>query len=247
MDKNNIDPGLNRTGMKMSPADSEQLESGTSQMTNPPVGDASAIMANRIRFIQEADSIGSMPGSFDGVLSAIQERALGGSHSFLDKVGERLAFERIGARLYEALLSKYHASEEKSTLPELERLEQFYLEEIKHFHLLVETMNKLGADYTALTPSADLAGVTAAGLVQIISDPRTSFSQSLEALLQAELIDHASWELLIELAEKVGLTEVATHFQVALEEESLHLQLIKDWVKQFNLRGGVAQKRSDLQ
>lgn len=64
-----------------------------------------------------------------------------------------------------------------------------------------------------MTPSADVAGVAAMGWVQTITDPRINFKQSLEIILQAELVDNACWEVLIELAEDVGLSSLATSFQ----------------------------------
>ncbi len=233
--------GLNKTGIKMSPLNSKATIEGAEKLTTPPAGDSTAIAENRIFYMREADPIGSVPipASVRGILASAQEKLKTGNHSFMDKLGERLAFERTGTRLYEGLLSKYMGSEDKENLPPLETLEQFYHEELLHFYMVSDVITELGGDPTAVTPSADICAVASQGWVKIITDPRTTFAQSLEAILMAELVDNAGWELLIELAEGVGLTEIAQQFQQALEEESVHLAHVKDWVTQLTSGGSA--------
>jgi ferritin-like metal-binding protein YciE len=87
----------------------------------------------------------------------------------------------------------------------------------------------VGADPTVQTPSADLVGVQAMGLMQSVTDPRTTLAQTLSSLLAAELIDVASWELLARLARDAGQDELAAQFEQALEHENEHLQTISGW------------------
>lgn len=236
-----IKSGFNKTGVLISPLDAAKTEEGAVKLTRPSQGDASALAQNRIRYKMEAEPLGTipLPTSIKGVTSAVIENMVYGHHIFLDKLGERIAFERTGVRLYEALLSKYHGTSDKQNLPELERLEQFYLEERKHFEMAADVMTKMGADPTAMTPSADVAGVAGMGWIQAISDPRTSFLQSLEVILHAELVDNSCWEVLIELADNLGMKDAVEQFEIALEEESVHLQFVKRWVREMNLNGGV--------
>jgi rubrerythrin len=243
----NTEIGLNRTGTMMAPIESKKSAKGALELTNPNAGDASALAANRILFMQEAEQVGTLPIplSLKGVVSSIQEKLLSGNNAFLDKLGERLAFERTGTRLYEALLSKFNAASDKALLPELTRLEQFYLEELKHFHLVTDAMEKIGGDPTAVTPAADLSGVAAQGWLQVISDPRTNFLQSLEVILQAELVDNAGWELLIELAESSGAQELAVQFQQALDEEAFHLMTVKRWVQELTLHQEILTRTDE--
>ena len=233
--------GRNRTGIKMSPFEATKTAEGAASFTEPTPGNENALAENRILYMREADPVGTvpLPGSLKGAVSALQEKIMTGDHTFMDKLGERIAFERTGTRLYQALLSKYHGSEDKSSYPDIAILEQFCVEEKNHFDMACNAMEEIGGDCTAMTPSADVAGVAASGWVQVISDPRTSFKQSLEVILQAELVDNAFWEVLIELAEDAGLSKLATDFQQALNEEKVHLETIKDWVLQFNLAGKV--------
>lgn len=97
-------------------------------------------------------------------------------------------------------------------------------------------IEKMGADPTAMTPCADVAAVQALGIMQVISDPRTTLAQAVNALLSAELTDTASWELLIELAEQTGHKDMATEFTAALQNEQQHVQLVRGWLREAVLK-----------
>lgn len=159
---------------------------------------------------------------------------------FLDKLGERIVFERTASLLYEALLRKYHDTKDKTKLPPIERMEQFYFEERKHFDMTCEIMSALGGDPQLMTPSANVCGLAGTGWMQVISDPRTTFQHSLEIILQAELVDNACWEVLIELADKLEMKNAVELFEVALEEEGVHLQFVQRWVRELNVEGKVS-------
>lgn len=245
----NAELGLNRTGIKASPIDSEKTIKGAAKLTQASSGDGSTLAANRISYMKEAEAIGSIPIpiSVRGVKEVIQEEILTGNHAFMDKLGERLAFERSGVRLYEALISKYQGSENKERLPDINRIEQFYLEELKHFQLVAEILAKIGGDPTAITPAADIAGTAASGWLQVVTDPRTSFLQTLDIILQTELVDNAGWELLIELAERNNLTEIAILFQQALDEEAFHLVTVKQWVQELTLNDEIISPEQNFE
>lgn len=230
---------MNKTGAMMSPIDSAEAREGAMELTNPTSGDSSEIAENRILYMKEADPIGTipLPATPKGLFSSLKGKLTTGSNVFIDKLGERIAFERTGVRLYEALLSKYAGTSNKKALPPLKLLEQFHHEEQLHFYMLCDVMVEIGGDPTAVTPAADVAGVSGMGLVKVITDPRTTFTQSLEVILQAELIDNACWELLIELADNMGMEDLSQQFQRALEEEENHLQHVKEWVTQLNVAG----------
>lgn len=239
--------GMNKTGIMMSPIDSAEAREGAENYTHPSEGDATAIAENRILMMKESGSIGSIPIPMTpkGMLSSIKERLKTGAQPFLDKLGERIAFERTGVRLYEALISKYHGSMDKKALPPLAMIEQFHQEELLHYYMVTDIMTELGGDPTAMTPAADVAAVASQGWVSIITDPRTTFTQSLEIILQAELVDNAGWELLIELADSADLEDVVKSFTKALNEEEKHLQHVKEWVTELTLSGeSMIQKKT---
>ena len=155
--------------------------------------------------------------------------------TMIDKLGERIFFERMSIRLYEGLISKHRGDVFKSRLPDMNRIKQFHDEEKEHFELLEKTIKQIGGDPGLMTSAADLIGQEAVPWPQIINDPRTTFLQSLEVILHTELIDNSGWELLIELAERNGLGKIAIRFQQALDEENFHLLTIKQWVQELIL------------
>lgn len=232
--------GDNRTGGKLAINETIKTAEGALNYTQKTEGNSMALGENRILYMKESDPVGTMPKptSIKGVISNIQEKVFQGDYTFMDKLGERLAFERTGTRLYEALLSKHKGSVGNEFYPDLSVLEQFWEEERNHFRLCCEVMEELGGDSTALTPSADVAGVAGMGWMQVLTDPRTTFQHSLEIILQAELDDNACWENLIELAENLGLDSVVKRFTKAKEEEDVHLETIRQWVKELNLNSG---------
>jgi rubrerythrin len=108
-------------------------------------------------------------------------------------------------------------------------LETFRDQEADHFAMLVEALRDLGADPTAQTPGADLAGIEGMGLLQAVVDPRTSLAQSLHAVLAAELVDDSGWELLVAMTREAGHAELAERFGEAVRHEAEHLATIKRW------------------
>src|SRR5215212_1196558 len=112
----------NRTGMQTSPEMGEELIEGASSATPSSEGGAEDIAEFRGEYIAEGYPIGSMPmmpAAEEG--EADEEEA--GMAVFLDKLSERLAFERQGVRLYEALLNKCQTLGESAPGPTLEEIE----------------------------------------------------------------------------------------------------------------------------
>ena len=99
--------------------------------------------------------------------------------------------------------------------------------------MVVDAIRQLGADPTAQTPCADLVGVESMGLVQAMNDPRTSLVQSLHVMLDAELLDNAGWEMLIDLANRSGHADIAKQFAVALQQEARHLAHVRALVERL--------------
>lgn len=244
-------PGSNLTGTAQTPAALLAMNEAADELTPGEDIDTSAMQAQKLAAIAEADAVGSVPppASLKGVMKSGLARIKGGHPViFMDKIGERIAFERTGTRLYDALIVKYRAAVEQQpdALPrELpaegdaglaiegdpgEILARIRAEEVEHFSLLCEAMTQLGGDPTAQTPCADVAAVASSGLMQVLNDPRTTLAQCLSAMLTAELTDNAGWELLISLAEEVGEPELAGRFLGALGQEQEHLAIVKGWL-----------------
>ena len=239
--------GSNRTGVQMSPLDSRRMNEHRVDAP-PPVlqSPSTAAMADmRARYIADAPALGSVPppGSVKGVLSTGVAMLSGNSPQLLlDKLGERLAFERMSTRLYDALITKVRASADETgrTVVPLDMLLEHRDQEAEHFALLANSIERLGGDCTAQTPCADLAGVEATGLLQAVTDPRTTVVQSLHALLIAELADNSGWEILLALAASHKHDTMVREFGLAAEQQRAHLQQIRAWFEHHTLGAPIA-------
>jgi hypothetical protein len=194
-------------------------------------GGPEAIAEYRGEYIQEGFPIGSLP-SLPVSKEARANEDDAGMAVLLDKLSERLAFERMGARLYEALINKVEIMGESSPGPTLAQLQQIRDEELRHFLLLKKGITALGGDPTVQSPCADVAGVASLGILQVLTDPRTSVAQCLQAILTAELTDNDGWRMLINLSDTLGYTEMANDFQGALENEEQHLANVRIWLSE---------------
>jgi ferritin-like protein len=220
--------GMNKTGIGTAPILSkEMIESSRTGPVSPTDSITPADL--RAEYIREGQIIGSVPPptSMKGIAkSALQ--ALKGEKAtvLIDKLAERLAFERTGTRLYETLIQKAQAinTERSATIEELERISR---EELNHFHLLWNCIERLGADPTVETPSADVSSVASQGIPKVLADPRTTFAQCLEAILIAELVDNDAWERLIALAEGFNQSAMVDQFRIALNQEADHLAFVR--------------------
>ena len=85
------------------------------------------------------------------------------------------------------------------------------------------------------TPCADVTGAESIGLLQVVSDPKTTVDQSLHAILVAELADNAGWEELIALAREMGQDDMTRQFEGALQEERQHLACVRRWHEEATL------------
>lgn len=228
----------NRTGIGMSPADSQRMIDAAQAVPPSSSGDESALAALDSAYIRESEPIGSVPapGTLKGMAQTTLQK-LTGKHPevLIDKLGERLAFERTGTRLYDYLINKCETAAESGAQVSVDTLKRFRREEAEHFKLVAKALESLGADPTTQTPGADVSAVVSSGVLQILSDPRTSVDQSLEAILTAELVDHAGWEMLIRLAGEMGLDEMTADFRAALAEEDDHLRQVRHWHEQSAL------------
>jgi bacterioferritin (cytochrome b1) len=221
----------NRTGMQTSPELAEEIIEGANSATPSSEGGAEDIAEYRGEYIAEGFPIGSMPmmpASEEG--EADEEEA--GLAVFLDKLSERLAFERQGTRLYEALLNKCQTLGESAPGPTLEDIEHIGSEELEHFLLINRAITDIGGDPTVQSPCADVAGVTSMGILQVLTDPRSSLAQCLQAMLTAELTDNDGWQLLIKLADNLGYDDLKVEFETALEHEEEHLINVRNWLSE---------------
>jgi hypothetical protein len=250
--------GVNRTGAAMATDGVRAMLDASAQLTPVEAIDVGLMKAERMRYIVEADTVGSIPPptSLKGVMKTGIAKMKGGNPTILlDKMAERLAFERTGTRLYDALLTKYEALSTAGgeELPDavdvvsgdaegdailhargenaLQTMTRIRNEELAHFRLLSESIASLGGDPTCQTPCADVMGTASMGFMQVLTDPRTTLAQCLNVMLGAELTDNAGWELLIQLADEAGESDLAGDFLGALSEEQEHMLIVRGWLE----------------
>jgi rubrerythrin len=240
--------GMNRTGVQMSPLDAKEMTDATPPAMIPATpGDDTMLSDMRSAYIAEADPIGSVPvpGTMRGAIKTGVQMMTGNQPQLLlDKLGERLAFERTGTRLYDALITKFETLQDQTSSMTLADLQRIREDEARHFAMVADAIVSLGGDPTSQTPCADLVGVESMGLMQAVTDPRTTIAQSLHAILVAEMTDNAGWEMLIALAEDQGQGEMIVDFSVALDEERVHLQQVRNWLEEATLGKAISDGTS---
>jgi hypothetical protein len=229
-----------RAGTPMSPGDAQERLGAPrgGQYANSALPDRER---DELAEARQDDRVGARPPgtvrapvgvakSAPGMLSGDRMQVL------MDKLAERAAFERGGVRLYDALMAK-HWDEIEDGVHGLrgtaemshDTLFEFRQQEAEHFLLVSDAIVQLGGDPTAQTPGAEVVGTMSMGLVQMVTDPRTTLTQGLGAVLAAELTDVASWDLLGKLADATGQEQLARDCREAMHHEEQHLQTIRTW------------------
>ena len=242
--------GMNRTGIKTSPIDSRATAAGAEEGESTSIGGESLMAAVRLEMAERGEPVGSMPppASLKGVAKSAMTVLKGESPTLLlNLLGERLAFERTGVRLYEAVIDKLpaFAGDAGSAGPTVADLRAIQEDELRHVDVVRRAIEKLGGDPTAMTPAADTGSVSMMGVLQVVCDPRAQLAQSLHALLTAELVDNDGWELLIQLARGLGQEAIAQSFAQARDQEHLHLVRVRAWVMSLAMReAGVEEDRT---
>jgi hypothetical protein len=250
--------GRNLTGTALTPAAVQAMNDAADALSPAMEIDTSEMDARELEYIAEADAVGSVPPPLSAtaagakaavktVVKALTKPGTAQPAILMDKLGERLAFERSGARLYDAFIRKVEAARQldPQALPPaqqvagdgaqagedpMDTLLRIRADELEHFQLLCEAVTSLGGDPTAMTPCADVTAVASSGIMQVLNDPRTTLAQCLSAMLTAELTDNAGWELLIGLAESAGQPDLVGPFLAALGQEQEHLEIVKGWL-----------------
>jgi hypothetical protein len=210
----------NKTGGENRPAQTAAMRAAVAEFPPTSTGTRVAADAVRIDYARNVPvdylGLGSVPGP--------------GPAPLFDKLGERLAFERTGVRLYEVMISKLEAFGGYDGGPTRDELLVILNEEHCHLALLTDAIEQLDGDPTAVTPAADVAGTIAHGVVQVLTDPRTTVVQCLDALLIAELADGAGWDALIDLVRKAGHEDLAKAFTLAEQTEAQHRAKVDGWL-----------------
>jgi hypothetical protein len=238
---------LNRTGASLSPELTRELLEGAGETQPSSEGDGEELARVRIEYARQAEPVGTIPppATVAGAVKSLAKAVTGKKALvFIDKLGERMAFERSGTRLYDALLSKLDAYGTWPGGPQRKDLVEIRAEEHAHFTLVKQSIEAVGGDPTAVTPSANLHAVASKGLCAVITDPRVNLREAMEAILVAELVDNDCWENLVDLSRALGHEDLAVAFTEALTEEREHLRRVRLWLG-TSLSGEATGKLAD--
>lgn len=234
----------NLTGGKTSPLDLKRTVEGANEYSPGTDGDANMLNQIRAQYADPDMPIGSVPPPPSVKQSlAIFAKLLEGKDlsTLVDKLSERLSFECTGTRLYDAVLAKCQLAAELPGGVSYDELQHIRDEEHEHFLMLKQTIEELGGDPTAVSPAADASATATSGLCRVVTDPRTTMLQALEALLIAELTDNDGWKTLIDLCDALGLKAISKRFMKAADQEEEHLQNVREWIS-----GGLLEDVSNV-
>ena len=154
----------------------------------------------------------------------------------VDYLAERLAFERSGVRLYDALLERVQEAREPEVRALAPLLARQRDEEREHVGWLQEQLEALGAGSHPESARAQLSREETRGLAHVILEARAPLPHLLHALLSAELVDHAGWDLLVALADEAHDAEALRALTRRRDEESRHLALCRELAERFAMQ-----------
>jgi len=149
----------------------------------------------------------------------------------LDKVSERLAFQRRGVQLYNELLRKLDTVGSFKGGPNSSELHDILSDENRHLLMLTDTLNELRGTSAVSPNTADMGTSLSDSVLTMVTDPGTSFLQSLEAIVVTELADGEAWPLLADLARAAGEDIFAHQCDRARLNKERHLRKIRRWIR----------------
>lgn len=150
----------------------------------------------------------------------------------IDLLNERLTFERTGVKLYDRVLEKLRATEDAQVRAMLGTVQQYRDEEAEHAAWLEEQIRSLGGDVHTETELSRLVTRESQGIEQVVLSD-AELPHLFHALMAAELVDNAGWELLVDLAEEADDEAARDAFEFRLTEEEDHLDYIRQVMERY--------------
>jgi rubrerythrin len=159
----------------------------------------------------------------------------------IDLLAGRLAFERAGVRLYDAVIAKLRALRDPGLLLVLGQLQDYRDEEKEHEEWLATQIRELGGDTSVETDMVRLETRESRGIGDVILDGDNDVMHLFHALYAAELADNASWDLLLALADEAGDRDAKKAFKRRLREEDKHLGFARQVVERLARRSVLGE------
>lgn len=154
----------------------------------------------------------------------------------IDLLCERLAFERSGIRLYDRIVAAMQGSADSELHSLQATMEEHRAEEKEHEQWLEAQVRALGGDASAQTEGSRLVSREAAGIEEVATNDAADLQHLMHALLAAEAVDNAGWELLVELAEDVNDRDARREFTRRLHHEREHLAFVRHVMERLAVR-----------
>jgi bacterioferritin (cytochrome b1) len=179
----------------------------------------------------------------EGVMNELAKR---NRDQAIDVLTERLTFERTAVRLYDRVLERIRASGDPDVAWLHDPMTTHRDQEKEHEEWLEARIRESGGSAHAMTARAHLAQTESRGIEAVIFDDRATVPQLLHALLTAELVDNARWDLLVALADEANDHRLKKELKRRLHEEEDHLVLLQRALARFARRelmssGGLFQ------
>ena len=153
----------------------------------------------------------------------------------IDVLNERLAFERAGVKLYDRVLEVARASTDENVQRMLDELQKHRDEEKEHEEWLEEQIRSLGGDAHGETDRSRLVTRESRGIEEVVMSD-AELPHLLHALLAAELVDNAGWDLLAQIADEAGDREARREFKKRLHEEEDHLLFLRKAMEKLSFQ-----------
>ncbi len=164
----------------------------------------------------------------------MQELSKHDKSKVIDVLGERLAFERAGVKLYDRILEVMRQRSDENVARMLPEMQQHRDEEKEHEEWLEAQIRALGGDAHAETDKAKLVTRESKGIEEVVMSD-AELPHLLHALLAAELVDNAGWDLLAQLADEAGDRSAKKDFKKRLHEEEDHLLFVRKAVEKLSV------------
>jgi len=162
----------------------------------------------------------------------------------IDVLNERLTFERAGVKLYDRLLERIHQAGDSALGSIASKLSEVRGQEKEHEEWLEAQIRTLGGDAHADTEKSELVTRESQGIEKVVmSDAK--IPHLFHALLAAELVDNAGWDLLVALADEAKDRVAKRQFKQRLRQEAEHLVFLRRVVAELSGQE-VLGKQADL-
>jgi len=151
----------------------------------------------------------------------------------VDLLHERLTFERTSVKLYDRLLAQMRASADPQVHRMVDTMQGYRDEEAEHQAWLEEQIQALGGDVNGESEMSRLVAEEARGIEQIILREDVALQHLFHALMAAELVDNAGWDLLTALAEEADDDDALDCFALRQAEEEDHLDYLRQTMSRY--------------